>query len=121
AWHTIRTIHRPIQAMTRAALEISEGNPDQVVPYNSTDELGKLAEAFNSLARHLRDYRESQSAQLLRAQQTIQATIDSFPDPVLVIDFEGSVEMANPAARTFLGVVPRQKGHPASGIWHPPE
>jgi two-component system, NtrC family, sensor histidine kinase KinB len=121
AWHTIRTIHLPIQAMTRAALEISAGNPDQVVPYSGRDELGQLARAFNTMARHLRDYRESQSAQLLRAQQTIQATIDSFPDPVLVIDFEGSVEMANPAARTLLGVVPRQKGHPASGIWQPPE
>lgn len=121
AWHTIRTIHRPIQALTRAALEISEGNPDQVVPYSARDELGQLAQAFNTMARHLRDYRESQSAQLLRAQQTIQATIDSFPDPVLVIDFEGSVEMANPAARALLGVVPKQKGHPASGIWQPPE
>jgi signal transduction histidine kinase len=121
AWHTIRTIHRPIQAMTRAAREISAGNPDQVVPYSSGDELGQLAQAFNSMARNLRDYRESQTARLLRAQQTIQATIDSFPDPVLVIDFEGAVEMANPAARNLLGVVPRQKGHPASGIWQPPE
>jgi signal transduction histidine kinase len=107
--------------MTRAAQEISAGNPDQVVPYSSRDELGQLAQAFNTMARHLRDYRESQSAQLLRAQQTIQATIDSFPDPVLVIDFEGAVEMANPAARTLLGVVPKQKGHPASGIWQPPD
>jgi NtrC-family two-component system sensor histidine kinase KinB len=73
------------------------------------------------MAHHLREYRQSQSAQLLRAQQTIQATIDSFPDPVLVIDFEGSVEMANPAARRLLGVVPKQKGQAASGIWQPPE
>ncbi len=121
AWHTVRSILRPIQAMTQAAQQISAGNPDQVVPYVAQDELGQLAQAFNTMAHHLREYRQSQSAQLLRAQQTIQATIDSFPDPVLVIDFEGLVEMANPAARRLLGVVPKQKGQAASGIWQPPE
>jgi PAS domain S-box-containing protein len=107
--------------MTQAAMGISAGNLDQVVPYPSRDELGQLAQAFNRMAHHLRDYRQSQSAQLLRAQRTSQATIDSFPDPVLVIDTEGHVEMANPAARRLLGVVPRQQGQPAAGIWHPPE
>jgi signal transduction histidine kinase len=121
AWHTVRTILTPIQAMTRAALEISGGNVDQVVPYGGRDELGQLAQAFNTMAHHIRDFRQSQSAQLVRAQQTIQATIDSFPDPVLVIDFEGQVETANPAARRLLGVVPRHKDQAASGIWHPPE
>jgi PAS domain S-box-containing protein len=121
AWHTVRTILQPIASMTRAAQAISAGNPDQVVPYVGRDELGQLAQAFNTMAHHLREYRQSQSAQLLRAQQTIQATIDSFPDPVLVIDLEGAVEMANPAARRLLGVVPRQKGQAASGIWHPPD
>ena len=121
AWHTVRTILQPIQALTSAAQEISAGNPDQLVPYVGRDELGQLAQAFNTMAHHLREFRRSQSAQLLRAQQTIQATIDSFPDPVLVVDLEGSVEMANPAARRLLGVVPKQKGQAASGLWHPPE
>jgi signal transduction histidine kinase len=119
AWHTIRTTLRPIRAVTQSALGISAGNLDQVVPVLSRDELGQLAEAFNLMARHLRDYRQSQSAQLLRAQRTSQATIDSFPDPVLVVDSEGHVEMANPAARRLLGVVPPRAGQPA-GIWHPP-
>src|SRR5262249_9651110 len=119
AWHTIRTTLRPIRAVTQSALGISAGNLDQVVPVLSRDELGQLAEAFNLMARHLRDYRQSQSAQLLRAQRTSQATIDSFPDPVVVVDSEGQVEMANPAARRLLGVVPRREGQSA-GTWHPP-
>jgi signal transduction histidine kinase len=121
AWRTVRTILSPVQAVTQAALEISTGNLEQVVSYTARDELGQLAQAFNTMARHLRDYRQSQSAQLLRAQQTIQATIDSFPDAVLVIDLERSVEMANPAARRLLGVVPKQKGQSTTGIWQPPE
>jgi two-component system, NtrC family, sensor histidine kinase KinB len=121
AWHTVRTILRPIQAMTQAALGISAGNLNQVVPYQSADELGQLAQAFNTMTRRLRDFRESQSAQLLRAQQTSQATVDSFPDPVIVIDSEGFVEIANPAARRLFGVLPKQHGQPAAGTWQAPE
>lgn len=121
AWHTIRTILRPMQSVTQAALGISAGNLDQVVPYAGKDELGQLAQAFNTMAHRLRDYRQSQSAQLLRAQQTMQAAIDSFPDAVLVVDFDGYVEMANPSARRLLGVVPRDPQAATSGLWQPPE
>jgi signal transduction histidine kinase len=123
AWHTVRTILRPIQSVTQAALGISAGNLDQVVPYLSRDELGTLAQAFNTMARHLRDYRKSYSAQLLRAQRTSQATIDSFPDAVVVLDAEGSVAMANPAARRLLGVVPHpaQDGQGPGPAWQPPD
>lgn len=120
AWRTTQTIVQPLRNITDSALAISEGNPDQVVAIESNDELGKLAQTFNVMARHLRDYRDSQSAQLLRAQRTSQATIDSFPDPVLVIDTEGHVEMANPAARQLLGVVPKDKGQTIALTWQPP-
>ena len=63
------------------------------------------ADAFNDMARTLREYRQAGSARLLRAQKTAQATIDSFPDPVVVVDPMGSVEQANPAARRLLSVV----------------
>ncbi len=120
-WYTVRTILRPIQAVTHAAMGISAGDLDQVVPLLATDELGQLAQAFNKMARHLRDYRHTQSTRLLRAQQTIQATIDAFPDPVIVVDSEGVVETANPASRELLGVTARQKDQAAAGVWVPPE
>ncbi len=120
ALHTVRSVLRPIRALTDAALNISAGNLDQVLPQDQGDELGQLAGAFNTMARHLREYRQSQSARLLRAQKTSQATIDSFPDPVVVLDPEGRVEMANPAARRLLGVLPRHDGQPG-GVWNPPE
>lgn len=120
AWHTTRVIIRPVQAVKNSALGISVGNLDQVVPVVSDDELGELAEAFNRMARHLREYRQSHSAKLVRAQRTNQATINSFPDPVLVVDAEGVVEMANPAAQRLLGVVPEPHGK-VTTAWQPPE
>ncbi len=120
-WQMIRTILHPIRTVTEIAREISAGNLDQVMPVVTDDEVGQLAQAFNLMARHLREYRQSQLNQLSRAQRTSQATIDSFPDAVLVIDIEGRVELANPAARRLLGVTPVQAGQPASGLWQPPE
>jgi two-component system, NtrC family, sensor histidine kinase KinB len=121
AWGTIRSVVQPIRAVTESALAISAGNLDQVVPVASNDELGQVAQAFNRMARHLRDLRQSQLTKLLRAQQTSQATIDSFPDAVLVLDLEGHVEMANPAARRLLGVVPPEAGQQIGRLWSPPE
>jgi signal transduction histidine kinase len=122
-WQTVRTVLRPIRAVTESALAIGTGNLDQVVPVLSRDELGTLAEAFNTMARQLRHYRQTQYAQLLRAQRTSQATIDSFPHPVLVVDGEGRVEMANPAARHLLGVASRDgsTGGDGATVWQPPE
>jgi signal transduction histidine kinase len=126
AWRTVRDVLRPIRAVTEAARGIAAGDLDQVVPQPAGGELGALAEAFNSMARRLRDYRRSQISRLLRAQQAGQAAIDSFPDPVLVLDTTGTVEMANPAAHRLLGIAPRHASNGSetsevSGVWHPPE
>jgi two-component system, NtrC family, sensor histidine kinase KinB len=121
AWRTVQAILRPIRAVTSSAYAIGVGNLDQVVSVSSRDELGQLAEAFNAMARQLRQYRQSDYARLLRAQRTSQATIDSFPDPVLVVDPEGHVEMANPAAQQLFGVAGRRMEGQLSLPWQPPE
>jgi two-component system, NtrC family, sensor histidine kinase KinB len=58
------------------------------------------------MARTIREFRQAGTERLLRAQKTAQATIDSFPDPVVVVDLAGTVERANPAARRILGAAP---------------
>jgi signal transduction histidine kinase len=117
AWRTGRKFLGSIQALTQSAQAIGAGNLDQVVPTLSRDELGQLARAFNDMARQLRELRRSNYAQLLRAQRTSQATIDSFPDPVLVVNPEGGVDMANPAARRLFGM---PGGHVGAIPWQAP-
>jgi NtrC-family two-component system sensor histidine kinase KinB len=119
-WGTTRSVLRPIQAVTQSAIAIGAGNFNQSVPIVSNDEMGHLAETFNVMARQLRSYRESHSARLLRVQRTSQAAIDSFPEPVLVVDPSGCVEMANPAAHRLLGVAPPPPGQPPTSVWVPP-
>jgi signal transduction histidine kinase len=121
AWYTLHSVMAPVQAITDSAVAIGLGNLDQVAPVLSRDELGRLAEAFNTMARQLRNYRKTDYARLLRAQRTSQATIDSIPDPVLVVDSESVVEMANPAAKRLLGVAGKDPDNPATVVWQPPE
>jgi signal transduction histidine kinase len=120
-WQTSWAILRPMRSITESALAIGRGNLDQVVPVRSRDEIGQLADAFNTMARQLRHYRQTDYAKLLRAQRTSQATIDSFPDPVLVIDLEDRVEMANPAAQRLLGVAGSPDGKREAVPWRPPD
>ncbi len=111
-----RSILRPINMVTEGAKALARGELDQLVPAASRDELGDLANAFNDMAHTLRDYRQAGTARLLRAQKTAQATIDSFPDPVVVVDLSGSVEQANRAARRLLSVSPAGE---SPVPWHP--
>lgn len=121
SWWIARSVVRPVEELKKAAAAIGRGELEQHIPIKPRDEIGELAETFNLMAQQLRDLRQSHRARLLRTQQASQATIDSFPDPVLVIDPEGNVHMANPAARRLLGVSPPEGAMAVVTQWIPPE
>jgi two-component system, NtrC family, sensor histidine kinase KinB len=114
-WWLQRTILEPIRAVTDAASAIGGGELQQMVPVHTNDEIGRLATSFNAMAARLRAYRQLDRDQLTRARQAAQATIDSFPDPVVVYDPAGRVEFANPAATRILGI----HGNHPGGPMHP--
>ena len=128
AWTTLRAVLGPLRDLARAAESVGAGNLNQIVAVGN-DEFGQVARAFNHMIGQLRDYRQSHSARLLRAQRTGQAVLDSFPDPILVVDPAGQVEMANPAANRVLGVSGQPSWNqdrdgqspPPPEPWQPPE
>src|SRR2546428_1436664 len=71
-----RSILRPLRLLTNSAREIEQGNLDLVVSVPSRDEVGQLAEAFNSMAARLREFRRSDRARLVRTQRTTQLAIN---------------------------------------------
>jgi NtrC-family two-component system sensor histidine kinase KinB len=93
-----RGLLNPLKSLTASIKQVGEGNLDQTVPVVSKDELGVLAVSFNQMAAQLRQYQASTSVELLRLNQTIRATLASFPDPIFVLNSEGAVEFRNPAA-----------------------
>ncbi len=96
-----RSILQPVEALTRSAREIEQGNLDLVVQVKSRDELRQLAEAFNSMASKLREYRRTNRAKLVRTQETTQNAINSLPDAVAILSPDGTIEMANTAAQRY--------------------
>ncbi|HWE94006.1 MAG TPA: ATP-binding protein [Tepidisphaeraceae bacterium] len=100
------TVLQPLRSLIRSAREIEAGNLDLAVRVKSRDEVGQLAEAFNSMAAKLKEFRKIDHDRLTRARNTTQLAIDSLPDAVLVIGPGGQVEIANRAAASLFGIEP---------------
>jgi two-component system, NtrC family, sensor histidine kinase KinB len=91
---------------------LGEGKLDQVVPVQSKDELGQLADAFNKLATKLRAYRQITTDQILQARQMTEITFSAFPDPILALSLDGKINFANPAAGKLLQKLNIEQGLP---------
>ncbi len=100
------TILRPLRILTQSTRQIASGNLDLHMPVRSRDEVGRLTEAFNSMASHLREFKRLDADRFLRTQQTTQLAIDSLHDAVIVIGPKGVVEIANHAAELHFKIVP---------------
>lgn len=113
-----RSILYPIRTLTRSAREIEQGNLDLVVQVKSRDEIRQLAEAFNSMATRLREFRRTDRAKLLRTQRTTQLAVNSLPDAIAIINPDGKVDLANEAAQELFGLRPQMNlsGAMASGL-----
>ena len=89
---------RPIQRLTESARELGEGNLDQVLPVNSSDELGQLADAFNKMAGKLRLYRQTASDELVHARQATEIVFAALLDPIVIFSADGEIAYQNPAS-----------------------
>lgn len=107
---------RPLGLMTRTVQRIGAGEFDTRITIPGRDELAQLASHVNAMAVQLSQYRRSSLGDLLLAQQSSQAAIDSLPDPVVVFDAHGGVLNVNRAAETVLGVTLELAGDPLSAV-----
>jgi len=103
AFFLANRIVRPLRQLTATTVRIAGGDLDAKVEVTSRDEVGVLAAEYNRMAERIRTLRRSDMGQLLVAQQTTEAAIDSLYDPVIVTDAEGCVTKLNPAAEGIFG------------------
>ena len=99
-----RRMLQPLSALSEATRKIGEGNFDARAHVRGHDELARLARDFNAMAARLAEYRKSSLGELLQAHLSMQAAIDSLPDPVAIFSVEGSLQNVNHAAETLLGL-----------------
>jgi signal transduction histidine kinase len=104
AW--LSRLLRPLRVLASTSRRIGHGDLGARAIVRGSDEIARLARDFNDMAERLQQYRKSSLGQLLQAQQNLQAAIDSMPDPIIVVDVDGTLTQTNRAAQTTLRVRP---------------
>ena len=99
-----RRMLQPLAALREATHRIGSGDFDARAQVAGNDEIGQLGRDFNAMAARLADYRKSSLGELLQAHLSMQAAIDSLPDPVVIFGAQGQLTNANDAAETLLGI-----------------
>lgn len=106
-YFVLRWIIRPLESLTRATQAVASGDLKQSVDVDRHDEIGVLAEAFNSmtdqLATRIEQYRRNQS-ELEETTKLLQTVFGTMVEGVMAIDAEQKILFANPAARTLLDI-----------------
>jgi NtrC-family two-component system sensor histidine kinase KinB len=98
AWHLTRTVVGPVRRLTRGANAIRHGDFSERIDVASRDELGELAGAFNQMAEDLAEFHRTNVREVVRAKNTLEATLEALPDAVVLLDGAGRIQSMNPAA-----------------------
>ncbi len=96
------SIHEPIQSLTRATQELGKGNLNEVGLATSINELRDLVDAFNKMIVQLKDYRRRDEEKIDLLHGTTKTTLDSFPDPIFVLNREMGIDLMNLAGTELL-------------------
>ena len=101
-------IANPIQTLTASIQEIADRNYDQRLPFQSNDEFGELAEAFNTMAQRLDEYEHSNLAKILFEKRRIETIINQMQDAVIGLNEKKILLFANPVATRLLGIAEKE-------------
>lgn len=95
-----KTITTPIERITEGAKSIAEGNFDQDLGVQSSDEIGELTRSFNYMARRLK----STVGEVQGERDKLNTLFLHMSDGVAAFITDGRLIHMNPAAESLLGV-----------------
>lgn len=99
-----RNLSRPIKDMTRAVHAMQQGDFGRRVEVSTWDELGTLAQGFNSLAARLGTTLDT----LHREHGKMDAILRNMGEGVIAVDEQGRVMLVNPAFCRMVNLDPSQ-------------
>ncbi|WP_044873415.1 KinB sensor domain-containing domain [Pseudomonas sp. LFM046] len=111
----------PIDALAKAADQISQGDFQVTLPLSPVNEIAVLIRRFGLMAEALRLFKETDIEKLLAEQQRLRAVLDSIDDGLLILDRQGRVQHANPVAQRQLSWDEVPGGQPLSRALGLPE
>ncbi len=104
ASYLARAVVLPIRNLTGVVEAMRRGDFERRVPSGGADELGRLAAGFNRMAEDLAAFRKANVGEVLRAKETLEATLAALPDAVVVVGPDGTIASTNPTAGSVLRV-----------------
>ena len=102
ALYISRRLTRPLRSLTSAVVAIARGDYERRVPADASDEIGRLAGAFNRMAEQLRE----RVATISRDRRELRAMLAGMQEGVLAMDREERVVLMNVAAGRILDADP---------------
>jgi PAS domain S-box-containing protein len=97
-------IVKPILDITEKIKRVADGDYQQQIPVDSDTELGKLSKAFNVMSVKLKEFEESNLAELKAQKTRIETIIKSINDGLVILNESKDVILANDAASEILGI-----------------
>jgi PAS domain S-box-containing protein len=97
-------IATPIRELTQGIKEIANKNYNKRLEFNSEDEFGELADAFNQMAKKLNEYERSSLANVLFEKKRIETIINSMHDALIGLDDKQSIIFVNEVACNLIGL-----------------
>ncbi len=94
-----RAVVHPIEKITRAMANVSQGNLNQQVPVSGEDELAQMAGSFNMMTDQLKLI----YAGLHDEQDKLNTILRSAGEGIVVTDAQGAVVLVNASACRLLG------------------
>jgi len=95
-------IVKPVKDLTRSVKHISAGNFDQKIQTGDSDEIGILADEFNSMVGRLKRYEKLNINKILYEKRKSEIIFESINDPVLMVDSDLHITLANKAFASEL-------------------
>lgn len=99
-----RSIANPIKILADSIKEIANKNYNQRVNFESHDEFGDVATAFNTMAAKLNEYESSNITQLLFEKKRIDTLINKMHDPIIGLNENKMILFANEEALEILAL-----------------
>ncbi|MBC7865662.1 MAG: HAMP domain-containing protein [Bacteroidia bacterium] len=96
-------IANPIKELTDSITQIAGNNYRERVRFESRNEFGELANAFNVMAQKLEEYDNSKLSKILFEKKRIETLINKMHDPVIGLDENNTILFANEEAFKVIG------------------
>ncbi len=120
ALHTVNVALHPLTSLARQAEAVGTGQLNQQIAVRRTDEIGVLAQSFNTMIEKLQEARREEADRLRRAERMSDAALENLYDPVIVTDAHAYIVHLNRAAEGLFGRAAQARNKPARDFLREP-